>query len=247
MRYDSFINACAIGLALFFFSEATDAQVFSRGRSTLNNAADVIERMQQFPSDGGLLLQLRDHLRDERDAAVIQQGLAILATGYLARQEPEVGARFLSALQERYPESPYSRALAVDNLGVPCSACDGEGRFSRPCPVCDGDGRCRMCDGTGRYQMRMLEGQSSTCPQCRGDGQCQSCEGSGLSYRSCHSCRGRGVILDRQMVQRAYRFAINGEPEEFVRRVAIARGLRDGDEEIRDDEDEEDEDALRFF
>lgn len=246
MSCDYFFKISAIGLALFYLSEPVCGQVFSRGRSTLNNASDVIERMQQFPSDGGLLLQLRNHLRNEREPEIIQQGLAILATGYLLRQEVEVGVRFMSALQERYPDSNYSRAVAVENLGGPCSACSGEGRFSRPCSVCEGDGRCGMCDGSGRYQMRMMEGQSSTCPRCHGDGRCDSCEGSGRSHRTCHACRGRGVILDRQMIQRAYRFAINGEPEEFIRRVEISRGQGDGEEELRD-EDDEDDDALRFF
>ena len=55
-----------------------------------------------------------------------------------------------------------------------CRECNGTGRYKsgntyRDCLVCSGDGKCNICDGTGKIK----------CTWCRGSGDCSYCSGTG--------------------------------------------------------------------
>ena len=68
-----------------------------------------------------------------------------------------------------------------------------------------------------------------------------------MSYRQCHACNGRGVVLNKEMMQRAYRFMVAGQPDEFLRRMAQSRGELPAERPVDDAERREDDDDVLIF
>lgn len=210
----------------------------SRGYSRAETTAEIIEKLNRFPSDSGLLINLKDSLKTETDPLLRQQGLAVVSTAMLIKGETEAGLKALKVLEKHYPDSKYTAALTIGNIAAPCPNCNGEGRVWRACPVCDGSGKCQMCQGSGRFEMKLDEGGETVCPKCGGSGECTSCEGTGRKYRQCHKCRGMGYLLDREDLLKAYADALKGKPKEPD---------TDSRKIIREKVEEEDEDVLRYF
>ena len=234
------IYLCCLVSVLAFVSQAGAERVFSRGYERADSSAEIIERIRQYPSDGGLMLRLKKAIAKETDPLLRQQGLAIISLAMLLRGELDVATRARAALLKHYPDSEYSEALAVENLGAPCPSCNGEGRIAVTCPVCMGSGSCPMCKGAGRLEMTMARSET-VCPKCGGSGACTECDGSGRKYRSCHKCNGTGMLLDKRKVERVYKAVLAGEPEE-----AVESRIHDSDPD-RGDLERKDEDVLQYF
>jgi len=236
-----FTAVIAIAAAICFCTcEGLARREFSRGYSSVETTRDILSRLQQFPSDGGLLIKLKDALAKEADPALRQQGLAVIAAAMLLREEMEVAARAIEALRNSYPDSLYTRALTVGNIGATCPNCEGSGKIWRACPVCSGSGRCQMCGGSGYFEMRLVQNERKTCPKCGGSGQCSECAGSGRTHRDCHKCRGTGMLIDKERVKAVYHAALEGRPEDSIVGQPPAAPSRQSGEEAK-------EDALRYF
>jgi hypothetical protein len=236
-----FTAVIAIAAAICFCAgEGLAQREFSRGYSRLETTAEILTRLQQFPSDGGLLIKLKDSLAKEDDPALRQQGMAVIAAAMLLREEPEVAARAIEALRKSYPDSLYTRALTVANIGATCPNCEGSGKVWRTCPVCSGSGRCQMCNGSGHFELRLVQGERTVCPKCGGSGQCSECAGSGRTHRDCHKCRGTGMLIDKERVKAVYRAVLAGRPEDSIVGQTLAAPTGQTGQEAE-------EDALRYF
>lgn len=226
-------------------------QVYSRATSRRpENTRDVIEKIRQYPRDGGLFLQLKKMIVKEQDPAMRQQGLAVYALGAMLRGKISAGMSARKLLRTKYPESAYSRALSIEYIGRRCEACAGEGRIDKPCPVCNGDGLCPMCDGTGRIQAGLTQGEDVNCPKCGGTGECEECSGSGKDYRDCHRCKGMGVVLDKSRLKSTYTYVLADTPErvfEAYKGSAEDRYSREQSDKEDRAEEEEEEDVLQYF
>lgn len=176
-----------------------------------------------------------------------QQGLAVYSLGALLRGKMKAGLSARRLLLSKYPDSAYSRALSIKNLGRSCAVCEGEGRIGKPCPVCQGDGQCPMCGGDGRIKSGLVQSDTVNCPKCGGTGDCLECGGSGNAYRNCHNCKGLGVVLDKSRLKAVYKHVLAGDPEGVLETYKDQQAGQAGREEHEAGEDIEEEDVLRYF
>lgn len=234
------ISLWLVAIALAFAANSDAKRVFSRGYERAEKTADIIERIREYPSDGGLVLRLKSAVAKESDPLLRQQGLAVISLAMMLRGDLDVSGRARAALLKHYPDSKYARALAPEIIGVACPSCGGEGRIAAPCPVCGGSGNCPMCRGSGRIEMEMARAET-VCPKCGGTGQCSQCNGGGMKYRLCHKCRGNGTLLDKEKVQRAYDAVLAGKPE------TVAEPQTDESMPLMRGREREEEDVLQYF
>jgi hypothetical protein len=173
------------------------------------STAELLDMLARYPRDGGLMIQLRQALSDEKDTAILPRALAIYSLGCLTMGREEAGISAREVLLRRFPDSEYAAMVEMDALGSACPSCSGEGRIGSACAECGGSGSCSMCDGRGSIT-HQLQAMEVSCPQCGGAGQCSRCLGAGERFRLCNRCGGRGVILEMSKVRSAYGRALVG-------------------------------------
>lgn len=83
-----------------------------------------------------------------------------------------------------------------DGSGV-CYHCNGEGfRDGLRCMAYKGEEACKTCLGTGRREVRGIDGQDYLyCSMSHGSGKCTNCNGSGNAQygNHCDICGGDGL------------------------------------------------------
>lgn len=219
---------------------------------TTMTTEEVLARLARHPRDGGLLLQLRQAISVETDAAILPRAIAIFSLGSMTMGREEAAGSARDVLLSRYPESEYARIMRMENISSGCNVCAGEGRVASVCPECSGNGRCSMCGGSGSVRNHWQTADMS-CPKCAGAGLCVSCRGEGRRFRSCRRCNGQGVVVDSNKVREVYDMALRGDLD--------TGHMRDDPQDIEEYESREreavpepdadpstwDEDVIRFF
>lgn len=259
-KYKKYLLSMLITLVLFGVGRQEGlAQTYSRGYSEDDDegTAELIEKIVEYPNDGGLFVKLKKAIVKETNPELRNQGLAVYALGTILRGEMRAGGSARRLLLKKFPDSKYSQALSRERLGRVCEVCDGEGRIERECPVCKGSGKCQMCDGTGTVSRKLTEDEDARCPKCGGTGDCSECDGQRKAYRSCHKCSGRGFVLDKRKVEKCYKSVLQAKPENFLEETSAGKGdparndrqsepeREEGNE--KEEEPEKDEDVLRYF
>jgi hypothetical protein len=146
---------------------------------------------------------LRGALATSQDPETTAQGLAVycLATAWLDRPEEANAAQ--KTLAERFPGSPYLKALSWDEVSRVCGQCNGSGeRRNAPCERCNGAKKCSACRGKGK--VAILSKNPLNCSACNGTGRCPACGGSGRGDSKCAQCGGRGRIVARTRAFQLY-------------------------------------------
>ncbi len=219
---------------------------------TTMTTEEILDLLVRHPRDGGLLVQLRQAIAVETNAAILPRAIAVFSLGSMTMGREEAADSARDVLLSRYPESEYARIVRLENISSGCNVCAGEGHISGACPECRGEGRCVMCGGSGSIQHHWQAADVS-CPKCAGDGLCVRCRGEGRRFRSCHRCNGQGVVVDSNKVREVYAMALRGDIE--------TGHMRDDPQDVEEYESREreavpepdadpstwDEDVIRFF
>jgi hypothetical protein len=93
------------------------------------------------------------------------------------------------------PVAPVAADPQPTMRQVACPSCGGTGK----CSTCSsplalamggGPGRCHVCHGTGKENVKNALGYYEDCTSCRGSGRCTRCGGTGR----CGTCGGSGMV-----------------------------------------------------
>jgi len=207
------LRLCVLMMTLLLTTMNVFAVRYSRAGTRVEGTRELIEKIRQYPNDGGLVIRLKKSVISEKNPELQQQGLALFALNAILRGHIEAGVKARGFLLKKYPESLYSQVLDMRYIGCVCTACGGNGGFAKNCPMCHGTGSCSMCKGSGAIAMELTNGEDLICPQCNGGGECPACNGTGDTRRVCHKCHGLGFLLDKIAIKAVYKAVLEGTPQ----------------------------------
>ncbi len=151
-------------------------------------AHEICSGLARSPHDPALTGQLRTLVSRMEDPAAKAKFGTLYALSMLAGGHP-AGLQLQAYLTASFPDSPYTRLVALPYSSHVCAACEGSTIERRACDRCTGSGSCPDCNGTGFSRMRGFDGALSRCMICQGTKQCQACGGKGTVEGPCRQCR----------------------------------------------------------